>query len=189
MEANRATSIQQTCELVSVGDLIGASQLLANEYPFTPVQGNNRKHTKPGNHSLRQGWLHRPLSWRVACFSSSALASVALPSGGFSVSQKLENVGLSSRVLGTLSYRGPYCSGSSWRRGCWGKLGILFHAHQQHQIQLIPWAASVAATPSRVAHRVGRALSWFARQVAGDQAVLQDPYIKRWHNAVRHIRA
>jgi len=48
MEADRATSIQQACELVSAGDLIGASQLLANEYPFTPVQSNNRNYTPNG---------------------------------------------------------------------------------------------------------------------------------------------
>jgi hypothetical protein len=32
-------------------------------------------------------------------------------------------------------------------------------------------------------------LGWFIRQVANDQAVLQDPYIKRWHNAAGRVGA
>lgn len=180
MEADRATSIQQACELISAGDLIGASQLLANEYPFTPVQSNNRNYTPSQATAVfvRDGFIDRYRGGRLVFPAALRLLSRYLPEAfPFHKNWKMSACHLAYwELCPTVDHIVPVALGGADAEANWASCSMLTNSIKSNwSLEQLQWRLHPAGSLIEWDGLLG----WFARQVAGDQAVLQDPYSRQ----------
>jgi len=190
METDRATSIQKACELVSAGDLGGASQLLANDYPFTPVQSRSRSYTprQAAAVFIRDGFIDRYRGGRLVFPAALRLLSHYLPETfPFQKNWKMSACHVAYwELCPTVDHIVPVALGGADAEVNWVSCSMLTNSIKANwSLAQLRWHLHPAGSLSEWDGLLG----WFTRQVARDLAVLQDPYIKRWHTEAQRVRA
>ena len=181
-------TIEKACYLIGDKDIAGASRVINNEYPFVPPQKSGRTHSPRAMTwtFARAGFIDRYRGTRLVFPPVLRLLSIYVPTEfPYQKNARMDSCHMAYwDLLPTIDHLVPVARGGAKSEENWVCCSMLTNSIKSNwtleelQWQLFPpgdlgmWDGMVA---------------WFVHQVANDPSVLENAYIKRWHNAAKEL--
>ena len=182
--AERTEIIKDICEALFLGDKAKAQQLAQTKYPFTPFRSKNRQYTPLRSMRVftRDGFIDRYSGQRLVFPGILRLLSTLLPDEfPFQKNWKMtETHVVYWQLFPTIDHVVPIAHGGFDEESNWVTTSMLHNSAKSNwTLGELGWNL----------HPPGELREWdgltgfFLNFTQCHRSVLNDPYLKRWHNA------
>lgn len=179
---NKADIVASACSKISEGDIASAATLIADCYPFSPAQKSPRKYTCRQMISVfqRDGFVDRYRGTKLVFPPVLRLLSHYLPVAfPYHKNGKLSEGHIAYwELFPTIDHVYPVARGGTDSEENWVTCSMLSNSIKSNwTLEELQWHL---LPPGNLADWDGL-LGWFIEQVVKDPAVLNNPYVARWH--------
>ena len=183
---NRSDIIARVCNAVSVGAMDAAAAILANDYPFTPLENVGRRYTATQCTMIfvRDGFIDRYSGQRLVFPGALRLLSKLLPAEfPFQPNWKTDACHFAFyELFPTVDHILPVSRGGADAEPNWVSTSMIRNAAKANfTIEELGWSL----LPPGNLHEWDGGIRWFAGEYAKRPEMHGDAYLKRWADAAR----
>jgi len=183
-------SIARICEAVSSASLDEAAAIVRRELPFEPFEPAKRAYTDTESVSifLRDGFIDRYSGHRLVFPGTLRLLSLLMPDEiPFHPHGKMTECHMMFWDLSpTVDHVEPVARGGPDEEDNWVCTSMLRNSTKAHwTLEELGWELQPAGSLDDWDGMLG----WFMKYVSDEPGILEEPYLKRWHQAARRALA
>lgn len=184
MKVEHSSTIKNACRLISAEDLIGASRIIATNYPFNPLQnpGRNYTSTMMTKIFLRDGFIDRYRGTKLVFPPVLRLLSHYLPTEfPYHKNGKMREGHVAYwELFPTIDHIVPVARGGSDSNDNYVCCSMLTNSIKSNwTLEQLQWHLLPKGDLTEWDGLIG----WFLHQVGADPVILENSYIKRWYTA------
>jgi hypothetical protein len=185
---DKAAILTEVCAALSANDPYDAAAILQQRYPFVPIEKIERRYSIPQMIATfaRDGFICRYSGMRLVCGAALRLISKRIPdqfpfhrNGRFNACHMAY-----WDLLPTIDHIHPVSRGGADEGHNWATTSMVRNAAKANfTLDELGWELC----PPGDINAWDGLLGWFVNQATSDQTIREDPYMRQWLVAARHL--